>query len=401
MAHLAERPPHVPLERVVDIDIYAPPGGDIDIHDAWKTLQAPGVPDVVWTPRNGGHWIVTRYQPMSEVYQDYHRFSSRLGNISEERFAIEFIPASLDPPAHRSFRMLLTGSFAPKKIESARARVREIAGNLIDAFKDKGACEFQAAYAHHLPVIVFMEMMDLPVEDAKNVKFWSDQITRLDGDMPPMEAQQKFYDYLSPVIDARFGTDKTDVITRLINSPIDGRPMTKNEALQLVAQVLQGGVETVINFLGFVIKHLAQSPEHRHELASDPSRIPAATDEFFRRYGIVINAREVAQDTVLAGAELKKGDAISMPNMLAGLDEREIQTPMDVAFDRANKQHLTFGAGSHRCPGAPLARIEVEVTIEEWLKRIPEFALAPEAAPRYRSGVTPCVTEIPLVWTVR
>src|SRR5262245_1893363 len=82
---LKDLPPHVAPERVVDIDIYHPPGGEIDIHEAWKTLHEPGVPDVVWTPRNGGHWIVTRYQAMREVYEDYRRFSSRLGNISEER----------------------------------------------------------------------------------------------------------------------------------------------------------------------------------------------------------------------------------------------------------------------------------------------------------------------------
>lgn len=400
MAIVAERPDHVDPACVRDIDVYAPPGGEIDIHDAWKTLQREGEPDIIWTPRNGGHWIVTRAAPMTEVYQDYRRFSSRLGTVPKTVGASDFIPASLDPPQHRSFRSLLNGSFAPKKIEHSRARVREVAVQLIDRFKDRGYCEVQEDYANHLPVMVFMEMMELPVEDATEIKFWSDQITRQEGKLTPAEAEQAFYTYLDPVIRERRGTDRNDIVTRLVSSAVDGREMTHEEALSLTAQVLQGGVETVINFLGFVLKHLAQSPDHRRMLIADPSLIRPATDEFFRRFGIVINTREVAQDTELAGVALKQGDAIVMPNMLAGMDDRMNANPMEVDFDRSSKHHLTFGAGSHRCPGAPLARIEVEVTIEEWLKRIPDFALAPDAAPRYRSGVTPCVTAIPLVWDV-
>lgn len=397
---LKETPSHVSPERVVDIDIYAPPGGERDIHEAWKTLHAEGRPEVVWTPRNGGHWIVTRYEPMMEVYQDYKRFSSRVGNISEGGYALSFIPASLDPPRHRSFRTLLNGCFAPKLVETSRARVREIAGKLIDGFKDKGQCGFQADYANHLPVLVFMEMMDLPHEDAVQIKFCSDQITRLEGHLTMAEAEAKFFEYLTPVIEERFGSDRTDVITRLINSPVDGQPMARREQLELTSQVLQGGVETVINFLGFAIRHLAMDDAARRELAAYPERIPAATNEMFRRYGIVINAREIAQDTDLAGAQLKAGETIAMPNMLAGMDERVNPDPMRFDLDRPAMHHLTFGGGSHRCPGAPLARIEVEATIEEWLKRIPEFALAPGAAPTYKSGVTPCVDEIPLVWAV-
>lgn len=394
----AERPDHVPIERVVDIDVYAPPGGESDIHRAWKTLHAEDLPDVVWTPHNGGHWIVTRAAPMMEVYQDYRHFSSRVGLVPKEQGASEFIPASLDPPRHRTYRTLLNGSFAPKVIQHSRDRIRTVASDLIDAFKHRGRCEFQEDYAAQLPVKVFMEMMDLPVEDAVKVKFWSDQITRQLGELSHHEAEEQFYAYLEPYIAARMGGTGDDVITRLVNAEVEGAPMTMEQAKPLTAQVLQGGVETVINFLGFVIIHLARNPEHRRDLIDHPERLGAAVDEFFRRFGIVINTREVAQDTELGGAFLKAGDAIVMPNMLAGLDDREHERPMEVDFDRPNKQHLTFGAGSHRCPGAPLARIEVEVTVTEWLKRIPDFGLGPDFAPRYRSGVTPEVDRIPLVW---
>lgn len=395
---LAQRPDNVRPEQVVDVDVYAPPGGETDIYLAWKTLHADHVPDVVWTPHNGGHWIVTRAAPMMEVYQDYHHFSSRVGLVPKDQGASEFIPASLDPPRHRTYRTLLNGSFAPKVIRHSRDRIRAVAGELIDAFKDRGHCEFQEDYASQLPVKVFMEMMDLPVEDAVQVKFWSDQMTRQMGELSREEAEARFYAYLEPYIAARMGGTGDDVITRLVNAEVEGAPMTMEQAKPLTAQVLQGGVETVINFLGFVIVHLARHPEHRRDLIERPERLGAAVDEFFRRFGIVINTREVARDLDFGGASLKAGDAIVMPNMLAGLDDREHERPMDVDFDRRNKQHLTFGAGCHRCPGSPLARIEVEVTIEEWLKRIPDFRLGPDFAPHYRSGITPEVDRIPLVW---
>lgn len=400
MTQLAACPAHVPLELVMDIDVYDPPGVSEDVHLGWKRLHDAGAPDVIWTPRNGGHWIATRAAPMREIYQDYHRFSSRVGLVPKGQGASEFIPASLDPPRHRSYRTLLNGSFAPKVIRHSRERVREVAGDLIDALKDRGWCEFQQDYANQLPVRVFMEMMDLPLEDAVKVKYWSDQITRQLGDMTHHEAEELFYAYLDPYIRARMGAAGEDVISRLVNSEVEGAPMTIGQAKPLTAQVLQGGVETVINFLGFIIVHLARHPEHRRELIERPERMTPALDEFFRRFGIVINTREVAQDTQLAGAPLKAGDAIVMPNMLAGLDEREHPDPLTVDFDRPDKSQMTFGAGSHRCPGSPLARIETEITIEEWLKRIPDFELGPDFGPRYRSGVTPEVDRISLVWAV-
>jgi camphor 5-monooxygenase len=97
---LAERLAHVPKDRVLDFDMFAPPGGRSDIHAGSKTLHAPGIPDVIWTPRNGGHWIVTRAKQIAEIFTDYERFSSRVYSLPKEggeNFGM--IPLSLSPPS--------------------------------------------------------------------------------------------------------------------------------------------------------------------------------------------------------------------------------------------------------------------------------------------------------------
>jgi cytochrome P450 len=102
-----------------------------------------------------------------------------------------------------------------------------------------------------------------------------------------------------------------------------------------------------------------------------------------------------------AGVSLKQGDMISTPTPLAGIDERANECPMKVDFHRGNGQHATFGNGPHVCPGANLARNEVRITLEEWLKRIPEFQVAPGQSVQFTGGIAGTVDALPLVWDVR
>lgn len=398
---LAPRPSHVPENLVVDFDVWAPPGAEIDFHAAWETLRRPGTPDLVWTPRNGGHWIATRLKPMAEAFEDYKRFSSRVLIVPKEiGEKFDWIPTTVDPPQHRPFRVLLNSSFAPKTINTYEHQIRDLVVELIESFRAKGQCDFQAEFADQLPIRLFMHLLELPSEDARQIKHWSDQVTRLEGTLTMEEMTEKFFSYLSPVYDARVGKDGTDILSRLMNGQIGDRKITKLEALSLCTQVVQAGLDTVVNMLGFAIVFLARNAGHRAQLIADPSLIPAAVDEIFRRYPIVMNGREIVQDTELAGIKLKAGEVLVMPTPLSGTDDRENADPLTVDFQRDHRASLTFGGGSHRCPGAPLARLELQVTLEEWMKRIPEFQIAPGARLKYKPGVTPVVDAIPLVWDV-
>src|ERR1700733_3934822 len=127
------RPPHISLDHVVDIDIYSPPGLERGFFEAWKDLHRPGVPDLVWTPRNGGHWIATRGELVKNVLMRHDLFSSRV-LIVPKSFGeqINFVPIGLDPPQHRPFRMLLNEGLSPKAVQRIEPTIRATVVELIE-----------------------------------------------------------------------------------------------------------------------------------------------------------------------------------------------------------------------------------------------------------------------------
>ncbi len=396
---LAARPAHVPAARVVEFDLYHPPGVESGFHEAWQTLHAPEIPDLVWTPYNGGHWLATRGKVIAEVFADYARFSARVYLVPKEvGEQHQMLPVILDPPAHRPYRLLLNSSLAPKIVNGMEAGIRELAGALIEDFLPRGACNFTTEYAELLPVQIFMRMVDLPASDVPKIKYWTDQIVHPDGSMTYAQAKQHLYDYLDPYIEARAGGDGDDMLSRIINGRVNERALTRPEMRSLCMQMLLGGLDTVVNFMGFAFLFLARNPAHQQELRANHTLIPAAVEEFLRRFPVVSLAREVREDIEYDGVRLLKGEMVAIPTPLAGTDARLNARPLEVDFHRTVSEHVTFGNGPHVCPGAYLARTEMRITLEEWLARVPEFRLAPGATLRFRGGLVGVVDALPLVW---
>ncbi len=398
-AFVVERPAHIPVERVVDFDMYQPPGVEHGFHEAWRTLQRPGAPDIVWTMRNGGHWIPTNGSVIRQIFGDFEHFSSRVIVVPKAVGELhKMIPTTLDPPVHRPYRALLNESFAPKTVDAMEADIRACARALTDAVRLAGRCNFTTEYAELYPIQIFMRLVDLPVEDAPALKHWADLMIRPDGNTPFEVAKQNIYDFMSPYISARRGGSGTDLITRLANGRVGGKLLSDFEAVDFASQVMIAGLDTVVNFLGFAFLFLAQNPAHRRQLAADPALIPAAIDELFRRYPTVTVAREVRMNFAFHGAELRKGDMIILPTALVGMDERLNPRALEVDFHRKAPQHATFGEGRHACAGIHLARLEMRIAVEEWLASIPEFEVAPGAELRFQSGIVGVLHALPLVW---
>jgi cytochrome P450 len=395
----ALRPAHVPAERVVDFDIYRPPGVETDFHASWQRLQAPGLADIVWTPHNGGHWIAVRGAVIRDIFANHDKFSSRVILVPKAVGELHnMIPTTVDPPLHQRYRTLLNDSLAPRAVGKLEAQIRATASSLIDAVAGEGHCDFTSAYAEIFPLRIFMSLVDLPNGDIPMLKHWADQTVRPDGSMPFEVAKQNICDYLEPYIEARTGGEGVDLISRMINRPIEGRALSREEALNLTSQVMIAGLDTVVNFLGFAFMFMAKNRSHRERLAADRALIPAAVEELLRRFPIVTIAREVKHTLEYHGVRLAQGEMIVVPTPLVGTDERLNERPLEVDFDRPTAQHATFGHGRHMCPGAHLARLELRITIEEWLARIPEFEIAPGAQLRFSGGIVGVVAELPLVW---
>jgi cytochrome P450 len=145
--------------------------------------------------------------------------------------------------------------------------------------------------------------------------------------------------------------------------------------------------------------HLARHPEIVADLRRDRVVLARSVEEMFRRFPVVAEARMVARDQEYRGVTLKHGDMILIPTALHGLDATQNDDPMKLDVQRKRPAHMTFGGGPHRCAGMHLARMEAMITLEEWLDRIPEFRLAPDANPSFRSGIIATVDDIRLEWT--
>lgn len=401
----AQRPAHVPPELVRDIDMYALDGIEAGYHEAWAALQAGDTPELTWTPLTGGHWIAMSGLMVKDIYEDPEHFSSEvifLPKEAGEKYAM--VPTRMDPPEHTPYRKLLDTGLNPKRIRDVEEMVRRSAVALIEPLVEEGSCEFTADFSKVFPVHVFMAMADLPLKDVPMLAKFAEDMTRPTGDTPEEmarcldEANQGFFQYVEPIIKARKGGTGSDIITTMVNGTVNGKPMEREKELGLISLLLLGGLDTVVNFLGFMMLYLARHPEKVAEIRKDELKLRRGVEELFRRFPVVSEARMVAKDFNYRGVDLKHGDMVLLPTVLHGLDKDENPDPFNLDWDRNGPKHTTFGAGPHRCVGLHLARMEATVTVQEWIKRIPEFRLAEGANPTYQSGIIAAVEDIPLVW---
>lgn len=392
-------PDHVPTSRVVDFDIYDVPLHQGDYHLGLKQLHNPGIPDIFWTPRHGGHWIATRGDDIYHIFKDYQNFSSsNLQPMYRNDISVRMPPIMYDPPEHTGYRSLITPVLTPKAVENLGEKARQNSIELIEGFYQKGECEFITAFAQQLPIGIFMNIVELPASDREMLLAWAEQQVRPTDMEHRGHALEGLFGYARQKVVERRGKGGKDLITVLSEAKLNGQPLSDFDLESMLVMLLIGGLDTVASMMGFIAKFLADNPAHRKQLIDDPELCGKAADEFMRRFPIVNQGRTVTRDMVYKGVEMKKGDMIMMPTTLHGLDDRKFERPLEVDFNRPTPIHSTFGNGPHRCPGSYLARVELKVFMEEWLKRIPDFQVTPGKSVQVRAGVNATVTHLPLSW---
>jgi cytochrome P450 len=397
MPDMVAKPEHVPAELVRDFDFCNVPGADTDPQLALDALHAG--PDVFWTPHYGGHWVATRADDIDEIHKNHERFSHREIILPRGWKAFPYLPIEVDPPAHTQYRRLINPPFSPAAVASREQEARQLAIGLIEGIKPRGACEFVHEFAEQMPVTVALGMLELAVDRRETFTKWAETMARSPSKEERVKTLGAVMDYVKEVIRGRAANPGKDVISQIIKATIDGRPITEDEALSMCTLLFLGGLDTVASMLGFIALFLARNPAHRRQLIESPQIIPAAVEELLRRHGLSQTFRYIVNDTTLRGAGLRAREMIMESKALHGLDERRFPEPLKVDFAR-KPIHATFGNGPHKCPGANLARKEIAIFIQEWLRRIPDFEVTPGKTPKTATGGISSVVYLPLSWKV-
>lgn len=394
---IASIPAHVPTKLVVDFDYYDQPGGHVDPHRTWKRLHEG--PDLFYTPRYGGHWVATRYATLKAIIDDPVRYSSWRNAIPDYPRPFRLAPIETDPPQHERYKQLLVPTFAPSTIRDFEARARALTVELIEGFVGNGACEFVSEFALKMPIGIFMGITGLPEQDRLMLLGWVEDKVRNPDEAVQQAAGQALIDYARDLVRIRRAQPGSDLFSKIATVEYDGERLCEDDVTGFFFLLLAAGLDTVSSSLGFVARFLADNPAHRHQLQQDPAVIPRAIEELLRRFGVSSPARIVATDLVIDGVTMKRGDMVLLPVTLGGLDERRFEDPLSVDFARSDAhQHLTFGSGIHRCLGSFLARTEIRVFLEEWLRRIPDFRVKPGETVITSTGVVNGTTHLPLSW---
>ena len=383
---------------------------DYDIFDAgyvkdpfpvWDELREKC--PVAHTERWGGSWMPTTYEDLRKIAANVEIFSSRnplvandgepteeVGAELEEQFSVGAPPISSDPPIHTWSRALLLPKFSIKEVARYEEETRELCRSLIDGFVDKGRADAAADYAQQIPSRVIASMLGIPQERAGEFTEWvrgflEYGLTNVDL---RSGAAMQILSFLNEQIQERQANPGDDLISYLLEAKTEGAPdpIPPTHVLGTCFLLLVAGIDTTWSSIGSAMWHLAQNPDDCKRLIDEPELITSAVEELLRAYSPVTMAREVTRDAEYNGCPMQENDKILMNFPAANRDPAKFDKPDEVILDREVNPHIAFGVGIHRCAGSNLARMEMKVAIEEWLKRIPEFRLEDPEAVTWAGG---------------
>ena len=398
MPKLDKIPAHVPPELVVDVDVYALPAGDIDAQLGWrKFAEHADKGPLIYSPYNGGHWVATVPEDIVRFQRDNKNFGNTVNTVPD-RGGMRLVPLESDPPNHASYRRNVLPIVAAKRLKDLAPRIRELTIELVEGLRPKGGCDFISDFALKLPVIVFLEIMGLPQEDGKHLNSIVDTFARHPDSAMKIQALGEMSAYVDSAIQERLREPRDDAITEITQAQIDGRPYTHDEMLSTLTLLALGGLDSVAMHISFIALYLARHPEQRAYVADHLDDLELVTWEFARRFPIAQMMRQVLNDYEHAGVTMKKGDMVAIPAALYNLDDAIFDSAAEVDLSRPKSLHLTFGTGPHACPGSGLARLEVEIFLQEWLSRIPDFQVDPDVPVECRAQITNAVDQLSLKW---
>ena len=352
------------------------------------------------------YWVVTRQEELDYVSKNPALFSS----AARAPFPMEFDQVlvdeihrktiiGMDPPEHQVVRRIVRNAFTPKNVDSYEPKFREHAKRIVDAVANRGECEFVEEVAAELPLIAILELLSVPIEDRKKFFDWTN--TMIFADDPDMSVSEEDGQIASAEVigyamdlAAKYRENPIDsLLGALLEGEVKGRKISEEEFGWMFVLILVGGNESTRTVIAHGMRLLMEHPDQLQYLIDNPDKIGNACEEILRYNTAFIQMRRTAmEDLELGGQQIKRGDKILLHYHTINMDEHVFGEDA-MAFDvrRAERmpdlynQHRSFGIGQHFCIGSHLARLELNIMMEEIIPRLrnPKFADSPQFVQSY------------------
>jgi len=350
------------------------------------------------------HWLVSRFEDVDALLRD-RRFGRTFLHVGTHEDMGRPTPPDwhapfwdlinagildMEPPDHTRVRKLVAKAFTPRFVEELRPRVQGIVDGLIDEVSGAGEFDLLPTLAEPLPVTVIAEMLGVPEADRHLLRPWSADIVKMYELNPSIDSQQdavrasvEFATYLRGLARERRGDPGDDLISGLVHVVDEGETLTEDELVGTCVLLLNAGHEATVNSTLLGWWALFRHPERLKELRADHSLIPSAIEELLRfQTPLPLFERWVLEPFELHGVRIPKGAELGLLFDSANHDPSVFEEPDLLRLDRKPNPHLTFGAGIHFCLGAPLGRMELQISFRALLERFPELELVEE--PRFK-----------------
>ncbi|MEU7898211.1 cytochrome P450 [Nonomuraea sp. NPDC049152] len=360
-------------------------------------------------PSGDEGYLVTRYDDVVRVLMDpaFSRawlFRPDVPRYSGSPLGLPESLLNLDPPDHTRLRRAVSRAFVPRRVESMRASVREVAEGLLDRMEAKGGpADLVEEFCSPLPISVICRLFGVPQADWAALRDWTDRALSLTAHSPDdiTEALTRLHAYFVELVAAKRAAPSDDLLSMLITAPERQDELSDAEMVSVAGTILGAGFETTVNQLAISAYVLLRDRELYTGLREDPARVPSAVEELLRLTPTTHGTARIATaDVEVGGVLIPAGSMVLAWIAAANRDEHAFPEPVRTDLERAKNEHLTFGRGAHFCLGAAIARLELQVGLAALIRRFPDLRPAADPADlRWRSGMVAFGPhDLPVTW---
>jgi cytochrome P450 len=380
--------PNVNADALVDFDHHS---DEFNLNELAFNAELRQKCPVAWNENYGGFWFLTSYDAVSQTARDGDTFAHKYepnaadgvdyqGEMGVPR--PEGQPAlgigEVDGPYHQALRHALAPFFSPGAVQKMRPFMEQSAHWFLDQRIGDGQMDLVLDYASPVPAILTMKLMGLPYDTWQRYANLFHSVMAVPQDSPEYaEAIAEVPAMMQGVLEfaaTRRAEAGDDLTSFLIQFEFDGKRLDDAQLLNILWNLIAGGVDTTTSQTALTLRHLGTNPELRQQLIDHPGLHRTATDEFLRYFSVNQQlSRTVTRDVVLGGQTLRRNDRVVISWLGANHDEQEFERPDEIVLDRAPNRHVAFGLGPHRCIGSHLARLMSGVMVKAALDRIPDY----------------------------